>query len=78
MSQVGCSNQDKERFDELQPEEQTQKEFFSDLLDAYEHRDDKVVIDTEEIIEELRVGVASEIELAAKRGVVYALQEVNE
>jgi hypothetical protein len=77
MSQINVSNTDKERFDELQGEDQTQKEFFSDVLDAYENRDDKVVIDTEEIIEELRTGVASEIELAAYRGVKEAIEEVE-
>ena len=77
MSQVGCSSSDKERFDELQPENMTQKEFVSELLDCYENRDDKVVIDTQEIIEELRVGVASEIELSAYRGVKEAIEEIE-
>lgn len=77
MSQVGCSSSDKERFDELQPENMTQKEFVSELLDCYENRDDKVVIDTDAIIEELRVGVASEIELSAYRGVKEAIEEVE-
>jgi len=77
MSQVGCSSSDKERFDELQPENMTQAEFVSELLDCYENRDDKVVIDTDAIIEELRVGVASEIELSAYRGVKEAIEEVE-
>jgi len=77
MSQVGCTTGDKERFDELQPENMTQKEFVGELLDCYENRDDKVVIDTDEIIEELRHGVASEIELAAYRGVKEAIEEVE-
>jgi len=77
MSQVGCSSSDKERFDELQPESMTQKEFVSELLDVYENKDDKVVIDTEEIIEELRHGVASEIELAAYRGTKEAIGEIE-
>jgi len=77
MSQVGCTTSDKERFDELQPEGMTQKEFVSELLDCYENRDDKVVIDTDAIIEELGAGVASEIELAAYRGVKEAIEEVE-
>jgi len=77
MSQINVSNTDKERFDELQGEDQTQKEFFSDVLDAYENRDDKVVIDTDEIIDELRHGVASEIELSAYRGVKEAIEEIE-
>jgi len=75
MSQIGISNDDKERFDELQPESMTQAEFTSELLDAYEHQDDKVVIDTDEIIEAIRTGVASEIELAARRGTRSAIEE---
>lgn len=77
MSQVGCTTSDKERFDELQPENMTQKEFVGELLDVYENRDDKVVIDTQEIIDELRHGVASEIELSAYRGVKEAIEEVE-
>ena len=77
MSQVGCSNQDKERFDELQPEGMTQAEFVSELLDAYEHQDDKVIIDTDEIIDELRTGVASEIELSAYRGTKQAIEDTT-
>jgi len=77
MSQVGCSSGDKKRFDELQPENMTQKEFVSELLDCYENRDDKVVIDTDAIIEELRVGVASEIELSAYRGTKEAIKEIE-
>jgi hypothetical protein len=75
MSQVGISNDDKERFDELQPESMTQAEFTSELLDAYEHQDDKVVIDTDEIINAIQTGVASEIELAARRGTKSAIEE---
>jgi len=75
MSQIGISTDDKERFDELQPESMTQAEFTSELLDAYEHQDDKVVIDTDEIIEAIQTGVASEIELAARRGTKSAIEE---
>jgi hypothetical protein len=75
MSQIGISNEDKERFDELQPEGMTQAEFTSELLDAYEHQDDKVVIDTDKIINAIQTGVASEIELAARRGTKSAIEE---
>jgi hypothetical protein len=77
MSQVGCSSSDKERFDELQPENMTQKEFVSELLDCYENRDEKVTIDTDEIIDELRAGVAAQIELAAYRGTKEAIEEIE-
>ena len=75
MSQIGISTDDKERFDELQPESMTQAEFTAELLDAYENQDDKVVIDTDEIIEAIQTGVASEIELAARRGTRSAIEE---
>jgi len=75
MSQIGISNEDKERFDELRPEGMTQAEFTSELLDAYEHQDDQVVIDTDKIINAIQTGVASEIELAARRGTKSAIEE---
>jgi hypothetical protein len=75
MSQIGISSDDKERFDELQPESMTQSEFTSELLDAYEHQDDKVVIDTDKIINAIQTGVASEIELCAYRGTKEAIEE---
>jgi len=75
MSQIGISNDDKERFDELQPESMAQAEFTSELLDAYEHQDDKVVIDTDKIINAIQTGVASEIELCAYRGTKEAIEE---
>lgn len=75
MSQIGCSNSDKQRFDELQPEDSTQKEFFSTVLDAYANRDEKVIIDTEKIVEELTTQTAANVELAAYRGVKEAIEE---
>ena len=75
MSQIGISTDDKERFDELQPEDMTQAEFTSELLDAYENQDDKVVIDTDAIINAIQTGVASEIELCAYRGTKEAIKE---
>jgi len=75
MSQVGISNEDKERFDELQPERMTQAEFTSELLDAYENQDEKVIVDTDAIINAIQTGVASEIELAARRGTKSAIEE---
>jgi len=75
MSQIGISNDDKERFDELQPEGMTQAEFTSELLDAYEHQDDKVVIDTDKIIDDISSTVAADIEIAAYRGTKEAIEE---
>ena len=77
MSQIGCTSKDKARFDELKPDELTQKEFFTEVLDAYENQDEKVIIDTDEIIESVEHGVASEVELAARRGVKHAIEEIE-
>ena len=77
MSQIGCTSKDKSRFDELKPDELTQKEFFTEVLDAYENQDEKVIIDTDEIIESVEHGVASEVELAARRGVKHAIEEIE-
>ena len=77
MSGVGCTSKDKQRFDELQPDELTQKEFFSEVLDAYEHRDEKVIIDTDEIVDEITRQTAAEIELSARRGVRHAIEELE-
>jgi len=75
MSQIGITTDDKERFDELQPEDMTQAEFTSELLDAYEHQDEKVIVDTDAIINAIQTGVASEIELCAYRGTKEAIEQ---
>ena len=77
MSQIGCTSKDKARFDELKPDELTQKEFFTEVLDAYENRDEKVIIDTDEIIAEINHGVVSEAELACYRGTKEAIEEIE-
>ena len=75
MSQVGISNDDKERFDELQPEDMTQAEFTNKLLDAYEHQDEQVIVDTDKIIDDVSSAVAADIEMAAYRGTKEAIKE---
>ena len=76
MSQVGCTSKDKARFDELKPDELTQKEFFTEVLDAYENRDEKVIINTDEIVNGITKQTATEVELSARRGVKHALEEL--
>jgi hypothetical protein len=75
MSQIGISNEDKDRFDAMQPADMTQGEFTSELLDAYEHQDDKVIVDTEKIIDDVSTTVAADIEIAAYRGTKEAIEE---
>ena len=77
MSQIGCTSKDKARFDELKPDELTQKEFFEIVLDAYENQDEKVIIDTDEIVNGITKQTATEIELAARRGTIHALQDAT-
>ena len=77
MSQVGCTSKDKARFDELKPDELTQKEFFETVLDAYENRDEKVIIDVEGIVNGITHETATEIELASYRGTKEAIEEIE-
>ena len=77
MSQIGCTSKDKARFDELKPDDMTQAEFFETVLDAYENRDKKVVIDTDEIIAEINHGVVTEAEIACYRGTKEAIEEIE-
>ena len=78
MPSLNVDPQTKQRSDELQPNNLTQDEWVNELLDAYEHGDDPVVIDTEEIVEKAAVEVASKCELAAYRGCKEALLEYQD
>jgi hypothetical protein len=63
------SESDKERFDELKPSDSTQAEFFSEILHTYEHADETITLDTERLTDRIKESVASEVELAAYRGI---------
>jgi len=63
----------KSRFDELQPESDTQDEFVQTLLDRYEAGDDPVIIDHEDISEHIESAM-SVAEAAAYRGTREAIQ----
>ena len=77
MTSVSVSNKTKSRWDELKPEGLTHDEFADVLLDAYENRDEKVIIDTDEIVNGITKQTATEIELAARRGTIHALQDAT-
>jgi len=63
----------KSRFDELQPDDETQDEFVQTLLERYEAGDDPVIIDHEDIEQHIESAM-SVAEAAAYRGVVEALE----
>jgi hypothetical protein len=67
----------KERFNELQPDDQTQAEFLRDCLDAYEIVDDSG-IDVEEILELIDLRLGTQVELATHRGVQSGLEKYIE
>jgi hypothetical protein len=64
----------KQRFDTLKPNDATQADFLSDCLDAYEIVHDGE-IDMDEVLDRIKVEVASQSELAAYRGAKEALEE---
>jgi len=63
----------KSRFDELQPDDQTQDEFIQTLLDRYEAGDEPVIIDHEDIAEHIESAL-SVAESASYRGTMEALE----
>jgi len=78
MPQVSVTDSDKERFDELKPSDSTHKEFFAEMLRTYENADEPVTIDVEQLTEDIKTSVASEVHLAAYNGVTEAIEQANE
>jgi len=74
VSQINVSDSDKDRFDELKPSEKTQKEFFAEVLSTFENADETITLDTERLKDRIKESVASEVELAAYRGVTEAIE----
>jgi len=77
LTQINVSDSDKDRFDELKPSEKTQKEFFAEVLATFENADETITLDTERLTERLKESVASEVELAAYRGVMEAIENAQ-
>jgi signal transduction histidine kinase len=71
------SQDDKDRFDELKPSDSTQAEFFSEIMATYEHADETITLDTERLTDRIKESVASEVELAAYRGVQESLENAQ-
>jgi len=74
VTQINVSDADKDRFDELKPSDSTQAEFFSEILQTYEHADETITLDTERLTDRIKESVASEVELAAYRGTTEAIE----
>jgi len=75
MSSISVDEQDKDRFKELKPSDKTHKEFFAEILHTYEHAEETVEIDTDAIRADLVERVASDIEVAAFRGITEAIEQ---
>jgi len=74
MSSINVSRETKAQFDELQPEDTTQSEFVDMLLETYQKDVDGVVIDPDEIAQQIKEQVATQVELAAVRGVQEGIE----
>jgi len=77
LTQINVSDADKDRFDELKPSEKTQKEFFAEVLATFENADETITLDTKRLTDRLKESVASEVELAAYRGVMEAIENAQ-
>jgi len=74
MSSINVSRKTKAQFDELQPEDTTQSEFVDVLLETYQKDIDGIVIDPDEIAQQIKEQVATQVELAAVRGVQEGIE----
>jgi hypothetical protein len=72
---ISVKNQTKSRWDELKPEDMTHDEFCQEVLDAFEHGDDPVIIDTNKIVSKAAVKLSGQVETAAYRGIKEALDK---
>jgi hypothetical protein len=72
MSSISVDRQTKSDFDELKPEDATHDEFVQELLAAYK-RDNGEIVDVDDLVDGIEKKVATNVELAAYRGVQDAL-----
>lgn len=73
MASISISNPTKAEIDELKPEDMTYKEFADELVAAY-RRDNGEIVDVDKLVAVIIERVATNIELAAYRGVSEALE----
>lgn len=72
---ISVSDDDKREFNELKPEDMTQKEFFGELI-AAKRRDNGEIVDVGSIVDDVERQVGASVELAAYRGTREALDDV--
>jgi len=77
MSSINVDSDTKAKFDALQPENSTQAEFVAELLDTFEaHESDSTVhLDVDALVDSITKQTATEVELAAHRGVTQAIED---
>jgi len=73
MTSISISKQTKAEIDELKPNDMTYKDFTDELVAAY-RRDNGEVVDIDKLVDGILERVATNIELAAYRGVAEALE----
>jgi len=76
MVSISCSKTTKDEIASLKPDEMSYKEFTDELVAAY-RRDNGEVVDVDELVEGIISRVASNVELAAYRGVEEALDRAS-
>lgn len=74
MTSINVDRSTKEDFDDLKPDGLTQKEFVAELLKVY-RRDNGEIVDVAAMADKITKETASEVELAARRGVGQALED---
>jgi predicted CopG family antitoxin len=74
MTSISVNNDTKREFDELKPEDRTHDEFVQELLDAY-RRDQGEIVNVDELVEQITQRTATNVELAAYRGVKAARKD---
>jgi len=74
MASISVDDSTKAEFDDMKPDNLTHDEFVDELLKAYK-RDNGQVVDPSEIADEIRRQAAADIELAAYRGVIEAIDD---
>jgi len=73
MTSISISKRTKAEIDELKPDDMTYKDFTDELVAAY-RRDNGEVVDIDKLVDGILARVATNIELAAYRGVAEALE----
>lgn len=76
MTSINVDREIKAEFDKLQPDGDTQKEFVRKLLECWDANNGRgYPADVDAMVEQVTKQTASEVELAARRGVTHALEE---